>query len=353
MSYMKRTLPLLVLFTLPGIALAQSGGLNKVVYVDKKTSRVKSEEGEVRESAAGVKLLLDGKEKLSLSPAEVVRVEYADLPGIGGEDRGMLASLETERDPVKARAGFGLLLAKATAERSRKYLAYRELQAATRVADMVGFGEEFKREAGKVADDWSTFLKNYPGGWEVWPVGLTRSRLLDDIGETTKAAEALDAITKTPGLPAALRVEAALARCEVMLRGGAAAGPAVDAVGRDPDLPADGLLRERFLILQAWVGAPKPGESADSTTAKLQAILDAARDPAARAAGFNAKGDLLLAHHRPKDARWEYLWVETVYSQNKEQHAHALRRLVEVFDTLGDKDRADQYREKWKKLRAP
>src|SRR5262245_37119552 len=122
---MPRFIALITVFSLAALALAQSGGLTKVVYLDKKTGRVKSEEGEVRESAGGVKILVDGKEKLSLSPAEVVRVEYAELAGITGDDKGTLLSLESERDPAKARAGFAALKKKAAGERTRKYLEFR------------------------------------------------------------------------------------------------------------------------------------------------------------------------------------------------------------------------------------
>jgi hypothetical protein len=349
---MRRILTL-ILFVISPAALAQSGGLNKVVYIDRKTGRVKSEEGEVRESAAGVKLLVDGKEKLSLSPAEVVRVEYADLPGIGGEDRGILIGLETERDPAKAKAGFAALRQKATGDRGRKYLEFRELQAGVRVADAVGFGPEFKKEATAVAEAWAAFVQAYPAGWDVWPATRARARLLEDVGEYAKAAESLDGLAKAKGLPAELRVEAALDRCEVMLRGGLdGAAAAVDAATRNPDPPLTGSVRERAAVLRAWASAPRPTDPKVPPDPGIQSAIDAAKDPAARGLGFNARGELLLAAGRPKDARWEFLWVDTVYFQDKEQHAAALRRLADVFDALGDKDRADQFRDKWKKLRS-
>jgi hypothetical protein len=352
---MPRLLVLPILFSLSALALAQSGGLTKVVYIDKKTGRVKSEEGEVRESVGGVKVVVDGKEKLSLTPAEVVRVEYAELAGIDVEDRGTLLALESERDPAKARAGFAALKRKAAGDRGRKYLEFRELQAAQRAVDAKAVGDEFKKEAADLAEAWGGFAAAYSGGWEVWPATRTRARLLADLGDYAKAAETLTGLAKINGLPAELRSEAALARCEVLLRGGlSGAAAAVDAAAKDPNLPAAGPLRERAVVYQAWAAAPRPGDAnanPDVAADKIQAALDAAKDPAARAAGFNAKGDLLLAFGRPKDARWEFLWVETVYNHDKDELANALRRLVEVFDALGDRDRADQYREKLRKVR--
>ncbi|HEY2786040.1 MAG TPA: hypothetical protein VGJ05_13815 [Fimbriiglobus sp.] len=352
---MPRLLALPLLVALGSMTLAQQGGFDKVVYVDKKSGKERSEEGEVKESAGGVKVFVNGKEKLSLSPAEVVRVEYAEVPGIVGEDRGALLSLEHEKDAAKARAGFLLLRRKATGERSRKYLDFRELQAGTRVVDEMGTGDEFRREAARVADGWLTFAKDYPGTWEVWPAMRTRARLLADLGESGKAAEALDGLAKTTGLPADLRIAAALARCDVLLRAGApAAQSAVNAVLANPSVPSAGPLRDRANVYRAWAAAPKPGDpQANSATAAaaIQTALDAAKDPVARAIGFNARGELFLAFGQLKQARWEFLWVETVYFQDKDELAKALRRLVQVFDKLGDGERAEQYREKLKKLR--
>ncbi len=344
------------LFFVSSFALAQQGGFDKVVYIDKKSGKVRNEEGEIKESAGGVKLLVNGKEKLSLTPAEVVRVEYADLPGITGEDRGSLLSLENEKDPVKAKSGFSLLRKKASGDRSRKYLEFRELQAGTRVVDAKGSGDEFRREAVQLADAWAGFAKSNAAGWEVWPAVRTQARLLADAGEYAKAAEALDGLAKTAGLPTELKAEAMLARCDALLRSGSsAAHTAVDTVLASSDLPTAGPLRERAIVYQAWASVPKPGDpqvKPDAAAAKIQAALDAAKDPAARAIGFNARGEVFLAFGQPKEARWELLWVETVYFQDKDELAKALRRLVEVFDTLGDKERAEQYREKLKKVRS-
>lgn len=352
---MPRLLPLLVAFAAGSLALARQGASDKVVYIDRKSGKQRSEEGEAKESAAGVKVLVNGKEKLSLSPADVVRVEYGDLPGITGEDRGTLLGLETEKDAVKARAGFSLLRKKATADRSRKYLEFRELQSATRVVDAKAWGDEFRREAVQVADAWAGFAKAYPVGWEVWPAQWTRARLLADAGEYAKAADALDTLAATPNLPPEQKLDAALARCDALLRSGStAARPAVDAVLTHADLPKTGPQRERAMIYRAWASAPRPGDpqaKPDPAAAEIQAALDAAKDPTARAAGFRARGELLLAFARPKDARWEFLWVETVYNHDKDELAKALRRLAEIFDTLRDPDRADQYRDKLKKLR--
>jgi hypothetical protein len=71
-----------------------------------------------------------------------------------------------------------------------------------------------------------------------------------------------------------------------------------------------------------------------------------------RGAARNALGEYYLMHDRPRDAMWEFLWVETVWNQDRDETVKAVRRLTEVFDKLGDKERSDAYREKLPRVKA-
>jgi hypothetical protein len=62
-------------------------------------------------------------------------------------------------------------------------------------------------------------------------------------------------------------------------------------------------------------------------------------------------GELHLAGGKPREAMWAFLWVETVYSQDRDDVLKALCRLVEVFKAQADDDRARVYREKIRRLR--
>jgi len=50
-----------------------------------------------------------------------------------------------------------------------------------------------------------------------------------------------------------------------------------------------------------------------------------------------------------RDAMWDYLWVDVIYNQDREATARALYHLIGVFIALGDKDKADQTRDRLKK----
>jgi hypothetical protein len=78
----------------------------------------------------------------------------------------------------------------------------------------------------------------------------------------------------------------------------------------------------------------------------VEDVIAKAADPGVRAVAHNALGEYYLTHNRPRDAMWQFLWVETVYNQDRDEVVKAVGRLAAVFDKLGDKDRAEAYREK-------
>ena len=341
-------------------ATAQPGtnSIDKLFAIDKKSGKIVSVEGVFKESPSGVIVSAGGKEKARYSSAEIVKVELGDLPGLGAEDKSLLFSLENEKDFEKASRGYGSLAKKSQQnERVRRVLEFRELMAivkATEAKDESGF----KASASDVADRLSAFAKANSKSWEVWPALQSAARLLAGLGQFDKAAGLLATLASTPELDAELKADAKLAEIDYLLRSSNAATGRTEIANllKDKNVPSAGPARERLSLYDTWskFSPPAPGTPAarpDELLNKLQAAIDAAKSPLARAVGFNARGELFLASGLPRDAMWEFLNVEVVYNQDKDEVTKAMRRLVQVFEAVGDKDRADQYREKLRKGR--
>jgi tetratricopeptide (TPR) repeat protein len=81
----------------------------------------------------------------------------------------------------------------------------------------------------------------------------------------------------------------------------------------------------------------------------LEAILKEATDDRTRAAAYLGRGDCYRLNGQFREAMWDYLWVDVVYHQDREQTAKALYHLAEVFERLGDPERARQSRERLNK----
>lgn len=80
----------------------------------------------------------------------------------------------------------------------------------------------------------------------------------------------------------------------------------------------------------------------------LKILTQAAKETSDRelkALIYNAKGVCLFEKTDFKAARWEFLWVDVVYNQSKNEHAKALYYLAKVFDQLGDPEKSQECRE--------
>lgn len=72
---------------------------------------------------------------------------------------------------------------------------------------------------------------------------------------------------------------------------------------------------------------------------EIEAIFaEAGEDPALRAAVHLGRGDCYRLNGQYREAMWDYLWVDVVYNQDREQHARALYFLQECFENLKESD---------------
>ncbi len=354
-----RSLLFLTLAITPAALGRQTTALDKVVYHDRAADgKLVMLDAEVKESAAGVQFLTGPKAKTVISPADVVRIDYGDVKGIAKADQFAAIALEDGRDPAKAHTTYADLLKKAgpaAPEKTRRYLAFREAIWAGRAAD-AKTGDEFKAEAPKAADGLAAFARANKKSWEVWPTARAAARLYLELGQFDKAAAVLGELADVAELPRDLRYEARLAEAATTLRAGKglAAEGMLDQLEKDRGFPAAGPLRDKLAVLRAAAKLSPPAGGAPPGAkpfAKLEEAIAQAKDPAARGLGYTLLGDADLAGGLTRDAMWAYLWADVVYNQDKDDQVYAVSRLVAVFDKLGDKDRAEQFRERLPRVR--
>ena len=77
----------------------------------------------------------------------------------------------------------------------------------------------------------------------------------------------------------------------------------------------------------------------------LNQILKEVTDKSLKAAAYNALGVTLYDAGQPKEARWDFLWVDVEYNQDKAEHAKALYYLAKIFEDLGESERAQECRQ--------
>jgi hypothetical protein len=349
----------LVLLAATAALVTQAAGqqvtLDKVVVREKKDGSTKTYDGVLKLGPAGLQVTTEKGDKViaSFSPADVVKVTPGDLPGVDRPTMlGYIASEEkkTKAEYEKARLGYADLLKKATDPRAKRHLEYRVALTAARVADETGDDEGWATLADAAAKGWANFLTDHQTGWEIWPAARAAARLAAETGKYDEAARMWGRMAKNKELPADLKLEAGIQEVDALLRSRAYANAEVSARELAKAAPA-GAAKDRLEIYEKAANASAGGDFAGAAKF-IEEKLAGTKDPAVRATGHGALGEVYLAAKRPRDAMWAFLWVETVYNADRDEVFKALCRLVDAFKEQADEDRARGYRDKVRRFRA-
>jgi tetratricopeptide (TPR) repeat protein len=137
-----------------------------------------------------------------------------------------------------------------------------------------------------------------------------------------------------------IRQEAELSAAHVSLRAGKHELARKKLQELIAKLPKDSPFIARAHIAQAecLIAAKKPEEARKT----LKQILKATGDKALKAAAYNALGESYAKAGMLKEARWEFLWVDVVYNQDRNEHAKALYYLWWIFSQLNEPERAQE-----------
>jgi hypothetical protein len=186
----------------------------------------------------------------------------------------------------------------------------------------------------------AAFKKEHAKSWEMVHCLKLLARLHEDKGDTEAATQAYQDLATLPDVPPEMKQESEILVGKLLLRGkkyseAETKFKALVASISDKD-PQRGLVQVYLIQSQMGQGNAKQSEE------QLKAILNATSDASVKAAAHNVLGDFLMKE-RPDDAFWNYLKVDTLYNQDKEEHAKALYFLAQLFDKLkNDPVRAQQ-----------
>jgi uncharacterized protein HemY len=108
-------------------------------------------------------------------------------------------------------------------------------------------------------------------------------------------------------------------------------------------LPKDSRHIARARVVQAELMLT--AKQTDEAIKLLRQVVKETSDRSLKAVAYNALGVSLYERDDYKGARWEFLWVDVEYNQNKQEHAKALYYLSHIFEKLGDAERSQECRE--------
>jgi predicted negative regulator of RcsB-dependent stress response len=175
-------------------------------------------------------------------------------------------------------------------------------------------------------------------GWEITPATKALADLLEAKGNPAGARQAYEELAANPDASEAVQLDANLQEARLLSRDNKNADAEQKLKAVAAGLKADDPQRiyVQVALAQTQVAQGKTKEA----EAPLKAAIQGAGDDHLKALAYNVLGDYYLQNKQPDEAFWQYLRVDTVYNQDREEHARALYHLWKLYETV----RADQPR---------
>ncbi|MCI0681965.1 MAG: tetratricopeptide repeat protein [Gemmataceae bacterium] len=140
-----------------------------------------------------------------------------------------------------------------------------------------------------------------------------------------------------------IKQEAQLQMIYVSIRAGKTAEAQAGLKAALAGFPKGSKLAVKAQVLQAELHLA--AKNYDAATKLLRKVTKDTTDKELKALAYNALGVCLYEQADYKGARWEFLWVDVVYNQDKDEHAKALYYLWKIFEQIGDAEKAQDCRE--------
>jgi tetratricopeptide (TPR) repeat protein len=196
-------------------------------------------------------------------------------------------------------------------------------------------------------------LKAFKGendkAWELVPALKLLADAQERKGDVAEARLTYLELTKIPNLPKEMKQDAELLVAQLSIRAGKLddAEKILDGLRSNlgPNDPQRGVAL--VYLAQTQIALNKLSD----VDATLKAALAATSEPSVKGLAHNALGDYYRKKNQHEDAFWEYLRVDALYSQDRNEHAKALYYLSKLFvDVKKDKVKAQEYLDKLKLL---
>ena len=141
------------------------------------------------------------------------------------------------------------------------------------------------------------------------------------------------------------RLELGLARVSFMHKKFADAQKKLQGLMRGFSTDGPQTIRVKIYLAKCQGGSGKLQEA----VTELEALIAGTSDKDLLSLAYNALGDCYRSNGRNKEALWPYLWVDVIYHHDRDEHRKAMEQLARLFEELGDRTRARQYRERLKR----
>ena len=199
--------------------------------------------------------------------------------------------------------------------------------------------QEEERAPDQAIAKLSDFKSKHADSWQITSCLKLLARLQLEKKQYAEAEQTYKELAQA-NVSDVVRQEAELSAAQVSLRAGKHELARKKLQELIAKLPKDSPFIARAQIAQAecLVAAKKPDEARKI----LKQIVKETGDKGLKAAAYNALGESYAKAGMLKEARWEFLWVDVVYNQDRNEHARALYYLWWIFSQLNEPERAQE-----------
>ncbi len=351
---LRRWLPGLIVVSLVGTALLYA---DDEVYVRGKDKPIK---GKIKDGGEGPKEVKIGAK--DVVPAEdIVDIVY-ELSTITDQIpyRAAVKLEKDSLDPAKeatrktnlmdALKKYEELYSTIKDKNPKRHVEYKI--AMLRVRQVQEDGDAPDKAVAKLKD----FAKKHPNAWQINNVYQTLGRMQVDAGDYDGAEDTYTKLANLDGLSEESHMDARMLAIQAKIQGGKHDEAKRDVLELEKQLPKGSRFHARARVAEAeclvaesqkFKGKNEQARSKlfDQATDLVRGVIKESNDKYVKAVGHNTLGYCYLEQGKPKEAMWDFLWVDVVYNQDRVQHAKALYHLWDLFTKDGDAPRAQECRE--------
>jgi tetratricopeptide (TPR) repeat protein len=326
---------------------------DKIKYVDRKAKPIRDVtiSGAIQEEDPGqIKIkAAQGKARTIPVNPDLIDVDY-QVPTAIAPDYRKARSREMEFYKPNATLGEKQLALKEAVDQYQKLLpeakeAKLKRQVEFKIAKLLALESEIDSgQADLAIEKLAKFVKDHPTSWQLSSAARTLANLYLTKKNWDGAQKTYEDLAKTPNVASEVVQECNLALAQVLVRAGKNDQAAAKLAELEKTIPGDSPEGIRLQITRARCLAAS--NQLPQAVQILEGIIAKTLDKDLIAAAHNALGDCYRRASLPGQAKFEYLYVDVIYDQNRQEHAKAVYHLSNLFRELNDSKRAKLYEEK-------
>lgn len=225
--------------------------------------------------------------------------------------------------------------------RARRHVEFKYAETLYRLS----LGDDKMREPAMTA--LAAYQKDFANGFQIAPALLMLAQLQEDAGDLVSVLKTYQDLAVIPGLSEELKITSLMSAARTLMKLGKFGEAKTSLTALKANLPADNPLTSKvqLYLAQCQLQGDNATE-AQQAEKQLRQILAGTDDKSVKALAHNTLGDYYTKLKQDENAFWEYLRVDTLYTEDRFEHSRALYHLMRLFrDVKQDAERSSQVEE--------